>query len=226
LEQARHAHRQITRRDPLWPEQLTVLATILLGLLLPDALTVGPTWLLPACEGVMFVALVASTPPSPTRERPRRRHLRVTLVGLLSAGNAASLFLLARYLIVKSNADGRELLFGGVTLWVTGILLFALWYWEIDRGGPIRRGTPAEDRPDFAFPQMQEPSWGPPDWSPRLPDYLYMSLINAATFAPPESMPPLTGQAKLVMSLQTLASLVTIALVVARAVNILGGGVG
>jgi hypothetical protein len=217
------AHRELARRDPLWPEQLTAGVAIALSLVLPEELTLGPSWLLPACEAVLFVGLVATTPRLATKEQPRRRHVRIGLVTLMSAGNAASLFLLARYGIQANNPNGRSLLVGCIVLWVSAVLLFALWFWELDRGGPVRRHTNADAAPDFVFPQMQEEArWAPPDWRPQLPDYFYLSLINATTFGPPEGFFPLSHVAKLVMGLQSVAALATDTLIIARSVNVLG----
>jgi hypothetical protein len=218
----RNARRELARHDPLWPEQLTVGVAIALSILLPEQLTVGPTWLLPACEAVLFVGLVATTPRPARSEQPRRRHVRIGLVTLMSAGNAASLFLLAHFGIQAHNPNGHSLLVGGIVLWVTAVLLFALWFWELDRGGPLQRSTNADADPDFVFPQMQGERWAPPDWSPQLPDYLYLSLINATTFGPPEGFFPLSNVAKLMMGLQSVAALATDVLIIARSVNVLG----
>jgi uncharacterized membrane protein len=220
-DQLQHAGAALTRRDPLWPEQLTVAVAIGLSLTLPEQLTVGPTWLLPAVEGLVFAGLLATTPRDAPHERPRRRHMRIALVSLMTAGNAASLLLLAHFGVAAHKPDGRSLLNGGIVLWVTAVLLFALWYWEIDRSGPVERGTLAEGEVDFVFPQMTESRWAPPDWMPQLPDYLYLSLVNAATFGPPEGCFPLTHLAKLMLGLQSLAALTTDTLIVARAVNVL-----
>jgi hypothetical protein len=212
----------LTRRDPLWPEQLAVLAAILLSLTLPDELTVGPTWLLPVVEGVLLLGLVATTPRPGAPEPPRRRRLRIGLVSLMTAGNVASLFFLARFGVDVHQVNGHALLAGGIVLWLTAVLLFALWFWEMDRGGPIERDVDPYTGVDFVFPQMQDQRWAPQDWVPRLPDFLYLSLVNAATFGPPEGHFPLTSLAKLMMSLQSLGALATDALIVARAVNLLG----
>jgi hypothetical protein len=101
------------------------------------------------------------------------------------------------------------------------VLLFGLWYWEVDRGGPVARARQESGVPDFLFPQMTDPRWAPPGWGPKLIDYLYVSLTNATAFSPTDTM-PLTATAKWLMSAQSVASLVTVGLVVARAVNILG----
>jgi hypothetical protein len=221
-ERLEHAREELERHDPLWPEQLAVLAVILLSLTLPDQLTVGPTWLVPSLEGVLLVILVASTPRKRRHEPPHRRKLRIALISLMSAANVASLFFLARYSVNAHQVSGRAILGGGIVLWLTAVLLFAFWYWEMDRGGPLERDAEADNRIDFVFPQMQDSRWAPPDWMPGLPDFLYLSLVNAATFGPPESHFPLTSVAKLAMSLQSVGALATDTLIVARAVNLLG----
>ncbi len=107
----------------------------------------------------------------------------------------------------------------GALLWDTLVLLFAVFYWEFDGGGPVAR-MQHPDLPDFLFPQMDSIAHAPPDWRPGFVDYLYLSLTNATAFSPTDTL-PLTPRVKLLMSVQSLASLVTIGLVVARAVNIL-----
>jgi hypothetical protein len=146
----------------------------------------------------------------------------IGMVGFVSAVNMISLYLLVHELLhhgIGSNA-GDALIRSGVTLWVTNVLLFGLWYWELDRGGPLARLTNSDALPDFLFPQMTEHKYAPPDWMPGLTDYLYVSFTNATAFSPTDTM-PLTVTAKWLMTAQSLMSLVTVALVVARAVNIL-----
>ncbi|MCW3064179.1 MAG: putative rane protein [Solirubrobacterales bacterium] len=213
---------KIERLDPLWPAQITVAVAILLGLALPDKLTIGPGWLLPACEGALLLALVVTAPSPQMRDHPLRRYFRMGLTGLVSAVNLVSLLLLVHYLVSRGHTPPRPLLLGGIVLWVTAILLFSVWYWELDRGGPIERRLRGEDPPDFLFPQMGDAAeWAPRGWEPRFGDYLYLAFTNATAFSPTDTM-PLTQTAKLLMAAQAFASLTTIALVVARAVNILG----
>jgi hypothetical protein len=107
-----------------------------------------------------------------------------------------------------------------VVLWGTNVLLFAVWYWEMDRGGPVTRFRHPDMLPDFQFPQMENPELAPKGWRPGFLDYLYTSLTNATAFSPTDTM-PLTQTAKAVMGVQGVAALVTVGLVVARAVNIL-----
>jgi hypothetical protein len=210
----------LTRRDPFWAPQVIVACAILLDLSLPEKLTVGPTWLLPSVEGLLLAALILVSPHAGMRHSPVRRAVGIGLIALVSAVNIASLVLLCHYLLHGGRVGGRSLILSGIVLWVTNVLLFGLWYWELDRGGPMDRALGTDAHPDFLFPQMAEPRWAPPHWMPGLIDYLYTSLTNATAFSPTDTM-PLTPAAKWLMSAQSLAALVTVGLVVARAVNIL-----
>jgi hypothetical protein len=209
---------RIERRDPFWPAQLTVLTAILLGIALPSHLTVGTPWILPAVEAALFIGLVVTTPGPPTEHDQRRRQMRIGLVGVVSAANVFSLFVLAQSLIRGTQVSGRTLLEGGALLWFTAVLLFAVWFWELDRGGPVRRLLDEERKPDFLFPTMHEDEWSEKGWQPQLIDYLYLSLTNASSFSPAETI-PLTRTAKMLMSLQTVASLTTMTVVLSYAVG-------
>jgi len=218
--QSRHLEQFVADRDPFWPAQLTILGAIVLYIALPEKLTLGPTWLLPSLEGLLFVGLVAVMPHPAMQYSPRRRHIAVALTGLVSLANLVSLVLLTHYLLKGGKAGGHQLILSGILLWVTNVLLFAVWYWEIDRGGPVARTLEDGPRADFLFPQMSDPQWSDPRWRPRFIDYLYTSFTNATAFSPTDAM-PLTPTAKILMLVQSAAALVTVGLVVARAVNIL-----
>jgi len=202
------------------PALATVLAAIALQLTLPERLTVGPSWLLPALEGALLVGLSMATPRELEREHPRRRTAALGLTALVSAANAFSLAAHTHFLLHHKVSNGRELIVSGMLIWLTNFLIFALWYWELDRGGPGRRAAGHDAAPDFLFPQMTDDRIEPPGWRPRFIDYLYVSLTNATAFSPTDTM-PLTAMAKSVMGAQALVSLVTIGLIVARAVNVL-----
>ena len=198
---------------------------ILLGLILPTELTLGPSWLLPSIEGALLIGLAGVSPHPTVRHHPRRRQFAIGLIGLVSAVNIFSLVGLCYHLINQpAHNNGRILIASGAALWLTNILLFGIWYWEMDRGGPADREGMVDCPPDFLFPQMTDDArqWCPPDWRPGLVDYLYVSFTNATAFSPTDTM-PLTPIAKWLMSAQALTSLVTVGLVVARAVNILTG---
>jgi len=196
-----------------------MLAAIALQLVLPHRLNLGSHWILPGLEVVMLVVLVVGSPQRVQGPHSRRRVLSLVITGLVSLANGISLVLLSRLLLDHTESQGKSLITSGALIWLTNVLLFALWYWELDREGPGLRAAGRDGEPDFLYPQMTELELFP-DWRPRFSDYLYVSLTNATAFSPTDTM-PVSEQAKLLMGLQSLISLVTIGLVVARAVNIL-----
>ena len=220
--EAERLRARLEQGDPFWPAQLTVAAAIALNLTLADRVTVGPTWLLPSVEGALLVALVIIAPSRAASHTRQIRRFALGVIGLVSLANVVSLGLLVHYLVNGGKAGGHALILSGVVLWGTNVLLFSVWYWEMDRGGPVVRFLNPKALPDFQFPQMENPGLAPPGWRPGFLDYLYVSLTNATAFSPTDTM-PLTQTAKLVMGVQSVAALVTVGLVVARAVNILGG---
>jgi uncharacterized membrane protein len=206
--------------EPFWPAQATVLVAIALQLLLPKRLTAGPTWLLPVLEGVLLVGLALASPRQLEREHRGRRRMALGMTALVSVANIISLVLLSHELLHHGSPNPRELIVSGALIWLTNFLIFGLWYWETDRGGPGKRAAGRDGPPDFLFPQMSDDRIEPANWRPQFIDYLYVSLTNAIAFSPTDTM-PLSPMAKSIMGIQSLVSLVTIGLVVARAVNIL-----
>jgi uncharacterized membrane protein len=207
--------------EPAWPAQATVLGAIALQLSLPERLTAGPRWLVPALEGVLLIGLYLATPNKLEREHPRRRAMALAMIAFVSAANIFSLAALTHFLLhAKHPVEGRALIVAGTLIWLTNFLIFALWYWELDRGGPGKRAAGLDRAPDFLFPQMSDDRIEPVNWRPRFIDYVYVSLTNATAFSPTDTM-PLTPMAKSIMGVQSLVSLVTIGMIVARAVNIL-----
>jgi hypothetical protein len=212
----------LTRLDPYWGAQLVVLAAILLDVSLSRKVAIiKPTWVLPVLEGTVVIALVLASPHPRLRHTPLRRHLSLVVVGIVSAANSISLVLLCVALLHHHAENGTALLGSGLVLWATNVMLFGVWYWLLDRGGPVSRTEdPCPNRPDFLFVQMTQPDYCSPNWKPRLVDYLYTSFTNATAFSPTDTM-PLSPTAKWMMAGQSLTALVTVGLVVARAVNIL-----
>ena len=207
--------------ESTWPARLTVIAAIALQLSLPDRLAVSTRYLLPGLEAVLVVGLVVATPRRLESHLAIRRRVTVGLIAVVSSANAISLYLLAHNLLHdKIPRNGHALIVAGLLIWLTNFMIFGLWYWEIDRGGPGRRAGGEDGPPDFLFPQMADDSIQPPNWRPHFIDYLYVSLTNAAAFSPTDTM-PLSHTAKMVMGLQSIISIVTIGLIISRAVNIL-----
>ena len=214
--------RRATRGESRWPAATAVVAASGLQMALPRWLSFGPHWLLPAGEIGLLCALVASSPGRLERRSALLRTGGLVLAGLLSLANAGSAALLVSDLARGANAQSAAgLLLAGGLLWAANVLIFALWYWELDRGGPADRCHAVRMYPDFLFPQMQQPDVAPADWQPFFTDYLYLSFSNAISFASSD-VTPLTRWAKAMMMLQSAVSVAAVVLVVARAVNIIG----
>lgn len=216
----RHVRERLERGDTLWPAQAAVAAAIVLSFGLSKEVLIGPRWLLPGVEIVLLAWLVVIAPRRATEHSPTRRRLALSLIALVSLTNVVTLGLLVHFLINGGKVRGHALILSGTLVWLTNVLLFAVWYWELDRGGPAARYLEPERLPDFQFPQMENPQLAPPGWRPGFVDYLYTSLTNATAFSPTDVM-PLTPVAKTLMGAQSLVSLVIAILIVARAVNIL-----
>jgi uncharacterized membrane protein len=208
--------------EPFWPAQATILAAIVLQFTVPARLTIGPVWLIPSLEGALLIGMAFASPRELEHEHRVRRAVAIGLTAFVGAANIYSLAALTHYLLhhnIHSN-EADELIVAGVLIWLTNFLIFGLWYWELDRGGPGKRAAGHDGPPDFLFPQMSDDHIEPINWRPQFIDYLYVSLTNATAFSPTDTM-PLTGRAKSIMGVQSLVSLVTLGLIVARAVNIL-----
>jgi uncharacterized membrane protein len=219
------AWRRRTEGELRWPVALTTAAGIALQVAVPDKLVlVSPSWIFPAAQGVLLIVLVTANPQRIDRQSTIMRMLSLVLAAMLSLANGYSVAALAVG-ITRGNM-GREpgqLLITGGVIWLTNVVAFALWYWEFDRGGPVARALNLKRYPDLQFPQMTSPEMAPPDWEPAFFDYLYVAFTNATAFSPTDVM-PLSRWAKAAMTVQSLISIVTVALVVSRAVNILPTG--
>jgi uncharacterized membrane protein len=200
---------------------VAVLVAVVLQVLLPDQLTLLPRWLLPAIEFALLVALIGANPVRLERMHPAVRGGALGLVAVMTVANAGSAVLLIDHLL--HGTAGRSaitLIGGGAAIYATNIVAFGLWYWELDRGGPFERSQGNRQHTDFLFAQMTTPDVAPPNWEPSFVDYLYLSYTNATAFSPTDTL-PLSRWAKLLMLAQSAIALATVALVVARAVNIL-----
>lgn len=212
---------RVTPGENRWPVAAVMMVAIGLQLVVPDRLALQSRWLLPGLEFALLIGLVVASPVRLNRESTALRIASLTLAGLLSLANgwSASLLILGLVRGTEGN-DAGVLLSTGAAIWLTNIIAFAVWYWQFDRGGPAARAYARRRLPDFQFVQMQNPDLAHPDWEPEFVDYLYLSFTNATAFSPTDVM-PLSRWAKLTMLGQSLISLVTVALVIARAVNIL-----
>lgn len=222
--------------SPFWPSA-AIVASAFLYADLPARFIAGSSagvfsvvrWVVPGLTGLLLAALLATLPGGRLTDRLgwhhhqlhlTRRWLSLTMIAVVSAANAASIVLLVHLLVNGAHANAPTLLRAAVHMWVVNVLLFALWYWQLDGGGPAARPTCEPSARDFLFPQQTEPSLLGGGWQPRFLDYLYVSFTNAAAFSPTDTL-PLSRWAKMLMLVQSAMSLSLAVMVVARAVNIL-----
>ncbi len=225
-----HGATAVVKEEPRWHAALAVLAALGLYVTLPPRLVIGPLWLFPVLVLIIMVPLNIF---SPTRhaESPWHRGLSIATVALVNLFNAGTIVALL-YDLISTHAhrqiNGQVLILAAVQIWFTNVIVYALWFWEIDGAGPDPRAhRPADAGPagmDFLFPQMALSAEIRKElqWRPRVLDYLFLSFTNATAFSPTDTF-PLTGAAKLLMMAEALTSLVTIAIIAGRAINILGG---
>jgi uncharacterized membrane protein len=200
-----------------WPALLALVAVGVLNLALPPTLTLGPRWALLAAVAVLLVPTVVS-------HRAGRvalnRALGLVASGVVTAALIGSLALLIAGLPHKSQTP-VDLAKSASFLWVTNVLVFALWYWRLDAGGPhARDGSPGHTEGDFFFPQMMDSCPGPKNWSPRFVDYLFIAFNNSTAFSPTDT-PVLSRWAKVLTMLQSLISLLIVAVLASRAVGLI-----
>ncbi|GHE08342.1 DUF1345 domain-containing protein [Streptomyces alanosinicus] len=216
------AWRRATRGEPRWTVTAVILMAVALQLTLPHRLILlHPAWALPALELALLTALFVANPRRVEPHTRLMRYLGLVLAGVITVANGWAAVRLVGDLLNGGGEHGAvPLLLTGGAIWLTNVIVFALWYWEWDRGGPMARVRGQRQYADFLFVQMQNPEFAPQDWEPAFLDYLYLSFTNATAFSPTDVM-PLSRWSKMLMMLQSAVSLVTVVLVVARAVNIL-----
>ena len=220
-----------------WLARASVALVAALQLLMINDLTIGPRWLAPTIELTLLVPLSIATAWTQSnarnastdlhwqkvaRDHHRIRVVALALTALITLINFGALTELVDHLLRgTASKQGQTLLLDALNIWGTNVIIFGLWYWSTDRGGPPSRGLTSSEKCDFLFPQItMDGTTRPPDWSPGFIDYLYLSFTNATAFSPTDTL-PLSPRAKLLMMFESIISLLTIALVAARAVNIL-----
>jgi uncharacterized membrane protein len=222
--------------SPLWPTA-AIIASAGLYADLPTRFIAGSSsgafsivrYVIPALTVLVLAALVASLPGGRLVERlgwhgyqlhVTRRWLSLGVIAVVSAANIASIVLLIHLLVNGAAANAPTLLRAAVHMWVVNVLLFALWFWQLDGGGPVARPSCRPADRDFLFPQQTEPVLLEGGWKPMFLDYLFVSFTNASAFSPTDTL-PLSRWAKMLMLVQSAISLSLAVMVVARAVNIL-----
>ncbi len=142
---------------------------------------------------------------------------------MISLANAAAVIRLVAAITIgqaKFTNDANVLLASGAAVWLTNVIAFGLWYWNLDRGGAAARARGAGGQPAFLFPEMTSPQYVGADWYPKFIDYLHLSFTTAMAFSPTD-VSAIRPWAKLMMMAEDVISLLVALLVVARAVNIL-----
>lgn len=214
------AWQRVTKEENRIASTVAVLVAIFLEATLPSRIANRPHYLIPALALVLLVATLGLAPRRFERSK-LLRGLMLLVIVVMTIGNIASGARLIADLVNGTGIrDAGELLWVGGSIWLTNVIVFSLWYWEFDRGGPAARALGVRGYPDFMFPQMQEPELAPTDWDAQFLDYLYLSFTNATAFSPTDVM-PLSRWAKMAMLVQSAFSLVIAILVIARAVNVL-----
>lgn len=202
---------------------LAVATAAMLHLALPASYRLDPAWMVPVVMLTLLGALVLGDPGRIDRQKRWLRVVTDVMIGFITAANLyAGVHLVVDILtdnkLFADNATGL-LATGGVT-WATNVIAFALWYWDLDRGGAAARAHLLQPSPSFVFPEMQHSAYAPADWVPTFADYLSLAFWTATAFSPAD-VSAIKRWAKLLMMVEAAASLIVAALVIARAINIL-----
>jgi hypothetical protein len=205
------------------PVLAALIVAITLQLLIPRSYTVLPRWPVIVLETLLLAVLVVLNPVRLTRSTLLGKYTSWVLLGAITVDNTLSAVVLdARIVSGQVSNDAALLLGSGAAIFITNIIVFGIWYWELDRGGPFARRAGDQPYPDFLFPQMAPDiaKLARPGWRPTFVDYLYLSITNVMAFSPTDTM-PLARWAKMLMTVQAMVALTTAGLVFARAVNVL-----
>lgn len=203
-----------------WPVSLATILVIALQLLLPDRLSLNFQNSILIIEILLVLFIIISNPHRIAQHKSHLWYSGIVLNLVMTISNIAGVIKLIDLLVHGKISDPKQLLFSGGSIWISNMVIFSLWYWEIDGGGAGYRFQSEKYTPDFLFTQMSNPQFAKPNWKPVYLDYFYLSLTNSSAFSPTDVL-PLSRIAKSLMSIQSLISMLTLLLIVARAVNIL-----
>ena len=204
-------------REPRWPAFVAMLAAAGVYLTLPEPLSVGPSWLLLAIIILLMIPMVVSNRRG---DHKVTRALTFIANGIITIAMIASLIHLIQG-IPQHLETPKSLLRSAGALWIANILVFALWYWKLDGGGPTgRERARGMLNSSFLFPQMLNREGRDSSWTPHFVDYLFLAFNTSTAFSPTDTA-VLSRWAKLGTMVQSLISLMIVALLAARAVNIL-----
>jgi len=201
-----------------WPAIVAVAAAVVIYSLLPSTFIPVPRYILPIIATLLAIPLIVLNPHHFSKETAWSRAMSFALTGVILIFNQVEVVgILAE--LLNGKAHGSTVLLNASQVWLTDVIAFGLLFWQLDGRGPVSRRLPGDPVPrDFRFPQ--EDTGKPTPWKPAFFDYLYFSLSNMMAFSPTDVM-PLTIRAKAFMAVQALTGFALLALVIARAVNIL-----
>jgi uncharacterized membrane protein len=212
-----------TAAEPRWPMATAVLAATILFVGTPHRGRIPGWWAGPLLQLVLLGVLIAQDPGRIDRRSPALQRLMVALLVVMTVGTVTSVTVLAVDILAGVEGVTATVLLGrGAAIWFENVILFSLWYWQFDRGGPAERAAGTAVPLSFAFPENATPELAPAGWRPAYPDYLYLAYTNATAFSPTDTL-PVRRWAKLTMMVQSTLSLVIAILVLVRAINILPG---
>jgi len=215
------AWKRRTDGEQRWPAAAAIALLIALEWLLPERLSLGPRWLFPGLQVVIIIVIVAADPGRMRKSSPMLRTMSLLLIAVASLANVYSVVRLVLDIVGgHDTGTAGQLLMAGGGIYLINVLTFAVWFWELDRGGPVERAAGSDPYPDFLFPPMTSPEMSEKDWEPYFLDYFYVAFTNATAFSPTDTL-PLSRWAKFAMALESAIALVTAALVIAKAVNAL-----
>jgi hypothetical protein len=210
------------RDEPRWPPALAILVVLYLLAVLPHHVRVMPVWVFHVAALAILGAMAAVTlTPAHTLWLRIERLLIMLLAVAYIANTIVELAdMIGVITLHPSKSNAFALLSSSVAIWVANVLTFSMVYWQIDRGGPYARASQVRVTPEWLFPQAATPEDVPPDWRPLFLDYLFLGYTTATAFSPTDVL-PLTRRAKMLMMLESTISLLTLVVVVSRAINVL-----
>jgi hypothetical protein len=215
----------------IWPVAAVITAASLYATMPGSFIAGSQTWVTVARVVIPVLAVLLIWPLALTvpqgripqgriRFSLRRRTAAIGLIAVITVANATSIILLIHLLVNGHKVNGHDLLRAAIHMWCVSVLVFALWFWQLDSGGPTARAAGSGADLDWLFTQQAAPELAPPGWRPMFLDYLYLSFTNSTAFSPTDTM-PLTQWAKMLMLVESAASILLLVMVAARAVNIL-----
>ena len=213
----------LSRAEPRWPMALAVIVAGLLRGVLPAQLRSGDArWVFPVVITLLLVVLIIGDPGRIDKQQTWLRVVTFGLIGFITLANAAAAFklIIAIIDVTSFTNDAKLLLVSGGAIWMTNVISFGLWYWDLDRGGSAARALGSTHSPALVFPEMVHEDHVGPGWTPKFVDYFHFAFATATAFSPTD-VSAIKPWAKLMMMAEEAISLVVALLVIARAVNIL-----